>query len=97
MKLELKVNDTIQKQLNRKEAIKLVNMQSRMAASMIQGLQQKIEMVSIPLNFPTKNDVANATRINIQTEEKVDLIDEKLNDLIVAVEGLSQKMWRGEG
>lgn len=95
MKLEWKVNETIQNQLNRKEAALLFNTQSQIAANVINKLQQKIEILSIPLNFPTKQDMANATKINVQTEEKVDLLDDKVSDVLTSLNELKQLVTKG--
>lgn len=94
-KLEAKINQSIQKQLNQETIIKQFGSNGRAAASVIKKLQKTVEALSIPLNFPTKNDVANATKINIQTEEKVDLIDEKMDILLKNFEELKQLTVKG--
>ncbi|MGE8205238.1 hypothetical protein ACQKP0_11780 [Heyndrickxia sp. NPDC080065] len=95
LKLEETINQSIQSKLNNEAIVKQFGTHSRVAAAVIKKLQNTVETVSIPLNFPTKNDVANATKINIQTEEKVDQIDEKVDELLIALKELKQLASKG--
>ncbi|KYD06664.1 hypothetical protein B4102_3049 [Heyndrickxia sporothermodurans] len=88
--LEAKINQAIQSQLNNESIIRQFGAHSKVSAAVIRKLQNSIEAISIPFNFPTKTDVANATKITIQTEEKVDLIDEKVNTILQSLEELKQ-------
>lgn len=90
LKLENMLNQSIQSQLNQKFFIQTFGSHNQVAAAVIRKLQNSIETISIPLNFPTKKDVANATKINIQTEEKVDLLNEKVNEILQSLEELKQ-------
>jgi hypothetical protein len=58
IKLERQLNEMIQNVLNQKGAIKYFNKQSLLAATNIKQLQEMFELLSIPLNFPTKTDLA---------------------------------------
>lgn len=89
-KLEYKINSSIQAQLNQGQFLRQFGSQSKAAAAVIKRMQNTVEALSIPLNFPTKKDVANATKINIQMEEKIDLIDEKVNTLLTSLKDLKQ-------
>ncbi|MEQ2526595.1 hypothetical protein WMO40_07770 [Bacillaceae bacterium CLA-AA-H227] len=78
---ELKLNEQIQNGLNRKEIIEFLNQFSFVYAEMLESLNKLVEMISGPLNFPTKNDVANIAKLAIQHEEKLNAIEEQLNSL----------------
>lgn len=78
---ELKLNEQIQNSLNRNEIIEFLNQFSFVYAEMLESLSNLVEMISGPLNFPTKNDVANIAKLAIQHEEKLNAIEEQLNSL----------------
>ncbi|RTR35687.1 hypothetical protein EKG37_03375 [Robertmurraya yapensis] len=78
---ELKLNEQIQNSLNRKEVIEFLNQFSFVYAEMLENLNKLVEMISGPLNLPTKNDVANIAKLAIQHEEKLNAIEEQLNSL----------------
>lgn len=80
-KVELDLNNSIHDVLNQPSILKAVNYQSRLAAASISKLQKTVETLSIPFNFPTKNDVANTTKLFIQAEEKLDLLEEQVTQL----------------
>ncbi|WP_313802965.1 hypothetical protein [Cytobacillus sp.] len=80
-KVELELNNSIHDVLNQPSILKTINNQSRLAAASISKLQQTVETLSIPFNFPTKNDVASTTKLFIQAEEKLDLLEEQVTHL----------------
>ncbi|MEN8701481.1 hypothetical protein [Bacillus infantis] len=78
MKLEFELNELIKKQLNKEELLLTASSNSAVIASMISQCRNMVELLSIPLNFPTKNDVARVAKLAIQVEEKVDQLDEQM-------------------
>ncbi|AGX06015.1 MULTISPECIES: hypothetical protein [Bacillaceae] len=78
MKLEFELNELIKKQLNKEELLLSASSNSAVIASMISQCRNMVELLSIPLNFPTKNDVARVAKLAIQVEEKVDQLDEQM-------------------
>lgn len=78
MKLEFELNELIKKQLNKEELLLTASSNSAVIASMISQCRNMAELLSIPLNFPTKNDVARVAKLAIQVEEKVDQLDEQM-------------------
>lgn len=78
LQMEQKANEGIQNSLNKKEIIKLLHRHSHIIAKIIEYVKEYLEVVSIPLNIPTKNDVANVAKLALQNEEKLDLIEEQL-------------------
>lgn len=79
--IEFKLNERIQDGLNKKEIIKFLHNHSHLVNKILKGLKELIETVSIPLNLPTKNDVANVAKLTIQNEEKLEEIEEQLKIL----------------
>lgn len=78
---EFKLNEQIHNSLNRTEIVEFLNQFSFVYADMLENLNEFVEMISGPLNLPTKNDVANIAKIAIQHEEKLNMIEEELNSL----------------
>ncbi|WP_170006213.1 hypothetical protein [Bacillus fonticola] len=89
-KLEQQMNELIQKQLDREDVIRQVNISGKLYGNMMKKLQDYTETLSVYLNFPTKKDVANTAKLVMQTEEKVDGLDEQLVRLTTSVDELKQ-------
>jgi hypothetical protein len=81
MKLEFELNELIKKQLNNEEILLSASSNSAVIANLISQCQNMTELLSIPLNFPTKNDVARVAKLAIQVEEKVDKLEEQMLSL----------------
>ncbi len=79
--MEFKLNENIQDSLNKKEILKYLHRHAHLLAPLIKGLKEWAETMSIPLNIPTKNDVANVAKLTKQNEEKLDSVDEQLKIL----------------
>jgi organic radical activating enzyme len=92
MKVEKELNDSIQNSLNKEDVLKDMLTRSEVIAAAMKKLQHAIETLSIPLNFPTKTDVANAAKLTVQAEEKMDLIDEKVMALAQSMEELKRSL-----
>ncbi|CAM3463576.1 hypothetical protein [Cytobacillus oceanisediminis] len=92
MKVEKELNESIQNSLNKEDVLKDMITRSEVTAAAMKKLQQAIETLSIPLNFPTKTDVANAAKLTVQAEEKMDLIDEKVMALAQSMEELKRSL-----
>ncbi|MCD7032727.1 hypothetical protein LRR81_00695 [Metabacillus sp. GX 13764] len=85
--LEGQMNQFIQDSLNKEDVIKIANAGGIVLARLLEGLQEFIEEMSIPLNFPTKNDVARIGKLVIQSEDKLDLIEEELFEILSILKG----------
>lgn len=92
LKAEMNLNNAILDALNQRFILKTVNNQSRLAAASISKLQQTVETLSVPFNFPTKNDVANTTKLFIQAEEKLDLLEERVIQLSRSIDDFKNTM-----
>ncbi|WP_264740706.1 hypothetical protein [Cytobacillus firmus] len=91
-KVERELNDSIQNSINKEEIFKNLITRSEVTAASMKKLQVAIETLSIPLNFPTKTDVANAAKLTVQAEEKMDVIDEKVMALAQSVEEIKKAL-----
>lgn len=78
---EFKLNENIQDSLNKKDILKLLHRRSHLAAPLVENLKELVETISVPLNIPTKNDVANVAKLTQQNEEKLDSVEEQLKIL----------------
>ena len=81
IQIEKKINDSIQKLLNREDLVQQTAISSEIYGTVLNQLQQYMELLSIHFNLPTKNDIANTARLVIQVEEKIDRLEEQLLDL----------------
>ncbi|AND42008.1 hypothetical protein A361_23635 [Cytobacillus oceanisediminis 2691] len=91
-KVERELNESIQNSINKEEIFKNLITRSEVTAASMKKLQEAIETLSIPLNFPTKTDVANAAKLTVQAEEKMDLIDEKVIALAQSLEEIKKAL-----
>ncbi|WP_462413573.1 hypothetical protein [Neobacillus sp. Marseille-QA0830] len=83
--VEQKVNQQIQELLNKKELVQLADIHSEWMGHNLKALHETMETLAALLHLPTKNDIANAAKLIIQTEDKVDQLEEhfhKLHDLV---------------
>ncbi|MFY4774552.1 hypothetical protein [Metabacillus sp. RGM 3146] len=87
--LEGQMNQFIQDALNNEEIIKAANIGGQVLARLVAGLQDFIEDASIPMNFPTKNDVSRVGKLVVQSEDKLDLIEEEVFEILSMLKGKS--------
>lgn len=79
--VEKKANAAIQQGLNKKEIIQKVYHSAKDIAPLVRDLSRWVETISIPLNLPTKNDVANVAKLTLQNEEKLESIEKQIRSL----------------
>lgn len=79
--LQYRINNLIQNHLNNYNLIGLVNSQSNSLSKKITAAKKYAEQTSSLLNLPTKIDLSNATQLILQSEEKIDKLDEQLYEL----------------
>ncbi|URM33670.1 MULTISPECIES: hypothetical protein [Bacillaceae] len=91
-KVERELNESIQNSINKEDIFKNLVTRSEVTAASMKKLRDAIETLSIPLNFPTKTDVANAAKLTVQAEEKMDQIDEKVIALARSIEELKKAL-----
>lgn len=78
-KAESLINDWIKSRINKKEIAELLGRRkTKWYARIIHDLQETVETVSVPLNLPTKRDVAGVAKLTLQNEEKLEDILQRL-------------------
>ncbi|MCP3765091.1 hypothetical protein NLX67_22630, partial [Domibacillus sp. A3M-37] len=90
--LETQLNEWIQDQLNEEKLVLPAAFLSNVHGKLIQFISEFQEIISLHLNTPTKDDVANVAKMLVQTEEKVDDLSDRMDDLASAVDKLRTGM-----
>jgi len=88
--LQFRINDFIQQQLNSTAAIHLVKDHTGTLAKKIEKLQNYVERTAAIINLPTKTDLSNATQLILQSEEKIDDLDEQIYDLQLKMQEIKE-------
>ncbi|QKE73412.1 polyhydroxyalkanoate biosynthesis repressor PhaR [Arthrobacter citreus] len=78
---ETQVNDIISLSTNNKEFVKLAGVTSDTTARYQERLNKTQELLANHLNLPTKVDIANLAKLTIQSEEKLDSMEEEIWEL----------------
>jgi|GEM_PF-5086188 len=81
-KLESRINKYIQDQLNKEEVAITANSAGNMLAHLIEAIHDYVEQLSSQLNFPTKNDIGRLGKLIVQSEDKLDNIEEELYSIL---------------
>lgn len=80
--IEYQLNTSFQHAIDHAEVLARASNISKIIATIINLLQQTIEVLSVPFNIATKLDITDATKMIIQLEEKVDSIETQLAEVI---------------
>lgn len=91
VELEKQLNDEIKKHLNKEGLAQLATANGELYATLIKQLHDYMELLSVHFNQPTKNDIANLAKVVIQTEEKIDNLEEQILDLKKSIHELTEK------
>lgn len=75
---EKQANDFIHSVSNNEEFLKLSKAGTDAHVRFKETLNKNQEMITNQLNIPTKTDVANVAKLSIQTDEKLDLLEEQI-------------------
>ncbi|WP_026561341.1 hypothetical protein [Bacillus sp. J37] len=86
--LEGKVNKYIQDQLNKEEVALTANTAGHVLAHLIEAIHDYVEQLSSQLNFPTKRDVGRLGKLIVQSEDKLDNVEEELHEVLNLVKEL---------
>ncbi|QIZ07697.1 polyhydroxyalkanoate biosynthesis repressor PhaR [Priestia megaterium] len=57
----------------------------------LERLRKRQEQIATLMNIPTKKDVANAAKLSIQTDEKIDILEEQIWKLQDSVSSISKE------
>lgn len=78
VQMEKQVNDLVYQLTDNKEFIGLMRRGTHTHSFVQERINKTHELLASQLNIPTKNDLANVAKIAIQTEEKLDGLEEQL-------------------
>ncbi|PLT35091.1 hypothetical protein [Bacillus sp. V5-8f] len=81
LKVEKEINKKIKDLLNNRRIINQASMESNNIAQAFKWLQDSMETISALGNFPTKRDIANVAKMQVQLEGKIDHIEDMLSNL----------------
>ena len=90
--LEKQMNDLIYQVTDNKEFVRLLKRGSLSHTLLQERLSKNQELLASQLNMPTKNDLANVAKIAIQTEEKLDGLEEQLWNLSDSADKTNQEI-----
>ncbi|WP_077211115.1 hypothetical protein [Bacillus dakarensis] len=79
---EKKLNELIKDKLNNHSVIDFANSEMKNHVKILRHLRQLNEDAAQALNLPTKEDIANVAKLNMQLEEKLDKMDAQLSKLL---------------
>ena len=89
---EQRMNDMIHLCTNNNDFIKYAKMSSDSNAGYVEWLRKNQEMLANQLNLPTKNDLANVAKLSVQTQEKLDSLEEQIWNLSDSVARTNKEM-----
>jgi dGTP triphosphohydrolase len=90
--LEKQINDFIFLWSNNKEFVKMANTGTEANSRYLEAFRKNQEELAGVLNIPTKNDLANITSLTIQTEEKIDTLEEQIWNLQDSLKSQSKEI-----
>lgn len=87
---EKQINDFIFQWSNNNETVRMANRGAAANSFYLDALKKNQEALSSVLNLPTKNDLANIASLTIQTEEKIESLEEQIWGLQDSLKSQSQ-------
>lgn len=91
-KAEALVNDWIKNRVNKEDIAGLLGRRTQWYGKLIKELQDAVETASIPLNIPTKRDVASVAKLTIQNEDRLEDIQQRLAQIETTLQRLEAAM-----
>jgi hypothetical protein len=91
-KAEALVNDWIKSRVNKKDIVGLFGRRTKWYGKLIKDLQDAVETASVPLNIPTKRDVAGVAKLIIQNEDRLEDIQQRLTQIETTLQRLESAM-----
>lgn len=85
------VNGLLYNLANNNEFVRSANIGLNTYSVYLERLRKNQEQIAAFMNIPTKKDVANAAKQSIQTEEKIDILEEQIWKLQDSVSAMSKE------
>jgi hypothetical protein len=79
--LESTINKYIQDSLNKEEIAVAGNTIGIVLAEILEAIHEYVEQLSSLLNFPTKDDVSRLGKLIVQSEDKIDVLEDKMYEV----------------
>jgi chromosome segregation ATPase len=89
---EKQINDFLFLLSNNNEFVKMSKAGTDTHSRYLEAFKKNQEAVAGVLNLPTKNDLANVTSLTIQTEEKIDSLEEQIWDIQDSLKSQSKEI-----
>ncbi|MEB1807010.1 MAG: polyhydroxyalkanoate biosynthesis repressor PhaR [Bacillaceae bacterium] len=89
---EKQINDMIHLWTNNSEFVRYAKVNSDAHSRYLELLRRNQEMLATQLNIPTKTDLANVSKLALQTEEKLDLLEEQIWSLSDSFNNTNQEI-----
>ncbi|UGB29844.1 hypothetical protein [Metabacillus sp. B2-18] len=80
--LENKLNKYIQDKLDHKEVAVAANSAGKVLAHLMEAVHEYVEQLSAQLNFPTKKDVGRLGKLIVQSEDKLDDLEDEIHEVL---------------
>jgi hypothetical protein len=87
-KAEALVNDWLKNRVNKEDIVGLLGRRTQWYGKLIKELQDAVETASVPLNIPTKRDVASVAKLTIQNEDRLEDIQQRLAQIETTLQRL---------
>ena len=89
---EKQINDFIFLMTNNNEYVKMSKVPTDAHTRYLESLRKNQEIIGTILNMPTKSDMANVANLTIQTENKIDALEEQIWDLQNSVKDTNKEI-----
>lgn len=89
---EKQINDFIYLWTNNTESVKMSKVGTETQSRYLEAVRKNQEVLAGVLNIPTKNDLANVATLTIQTEEKIEFLEEQIWDLQDSMKSQSKEI-----
>ncbi|MEH7331996.1 polyhydroxyalkanoate biosynthesis repressor PhaR [Neobacillus drentensis] len=85
------INDLLYKLTDNKEFVRTASFGLNTYSFYLERIRKNQELIAVLMNFPTKKDIANAAKLSIQTEEKIDILEEQIWNLQDSVSSITKQ------
>ncbi len=91
-KAETLLNEWIKNRVNKEDIVGLLGRRTQWYGKLIKEIQDAVETASVPLNIPTKKDVASVAKLTIQNEDRLEDIQQRLTQIESTLQRLEAAM-----
>lgn len=87
---ERQLNGMLYMMTDNNEFVRLLKVGTDSHARYMERLRKNQELMAGVMNIPTKKDIANVAKLSLQTEEKIDMLEEQVWNLQDSLESLNK-------